>query len=828
MMILLFSPKPSAMTTPSTIVNVRPGYASYTWSYAGSTADAGAPVGAVAFDASSSLGQSPSRGDLQYSLDSGKTWSNYALPVDGQGAYVAVANTLWRFQDRTPGDADTPDTFNVHYKLADGSVVTREATVVVDNQPVGLTGSFDILFTTMARGDVVDVLSPIDSGAVSGGRWIIDSQSQPGLFGIAHDPAAESVGRLVIANPGLLPADGGAVAATIHYYDRYQVDAGGNPLPGTGVTRTLTYTVEQGSTRDLAGFADEAKLGAGSTSAAASATIGAGPALATLSTGGLVAVWQGAGGGLTAQLRDASGNALGASTALTANGGQPDVSALAGGRFVVAYTVDDGGLHKLAYRVVEANGSAGAEHVLDSGADVAMAAVTTLADGGFAVGWRSGGTVHVQGAAADGSVIGAAQVYGALGSAYSPDIVALADGGYVVAWGEINDGNVYAAARGGAAFVASGDGYAASIATAAPLPHVTALAGGGFVVAWDSYQNDPHGFSISDIYFQRFDNGGHALGAVTQANVASGGGRYDAAVAALSDGGFVITWQGADGDGNGIFGRRFGADGGPLDGHEFAVSQARAGDQSGADVSALANGTTAAGAVSVEIRVLPGQAVDAGSGHGSAASLAPMAVTNISGGGGNDALHVSTGTVMLDGGAGLDTAIYGGVRAGFTLAHEGSGFAVADAFGNHATLANVERVQFADTMVALDIDGTGGQAYRLYQAAFDRTPDKAGVGYWIDMLDHGLGLEGAAGSFIASQEFTDLYGSGVGDARFVQDLYQNVLHRPAEGAGFDFWMNALHSVSRAAVLVDFSESAENQAQVVGAIQDGFAYTQWKG
>src|SRR5205823_14355522 len=118
----------------------------------------------------------------------------------------------------------------------------------------------------------------------------------------------------------------------------------------------------------------------------------------------------------------------------------------------------------------------------------------------------------------------------------------------VVSWGEIGDGNAYAALKGGAAFIASGDGYAASITTAAPLPHVTALAGGGFVVAWDSYVNDQRGFSISDIFFQRFDSAGNALGAAVQANVESGGGHFDAAITALSDGGFLVAWQGPDGD----------------------------------------------------------------------------------------------------------------------------------------------------------------------------------------------------------------------------------------------------------------------------------------
>ncbi|RYE94191.1 MAG: hypothetical protein EOO78_25855, partial [Oxalobacteraceae bacterium] len=374
------------MTTPATIINVRPGYASYSWHYAGATPAGASPVAAVAFDASSSLGQAASRGGLQYSVDAGKTWSNYVLPVDGQGAYVAASGTLgatlWRFQDRQPGDSVTPDSFNVHYRLADGSIATVENTVVVDNQPVGLTGSYDILLTTMQAGDVADVLLPVDTGALGGGRWVIDSQSQSGLFAVAYDRTVDTSGRLVIANAALLPASGGAASATLHYYDRYQVDAGGNPLPNTGVTRTLTYTVEDGSTRDLAGFANEARLGAASDASSAS------PAVATLSTGGFVTVWQGPDAALWAQTRDAAGNALGVSFALTPRGaaaeGQPAVSALADGRFVVAYTLNDGGANKIAYRVVEAGGSAGAEHVLDGGA-AGDAAMPTLADGAFAV-----------------------------------------------------------------------------------------------------------------------------------------------------------------------------------------------------------------------------------------------------------------------------------------------------------------------------------------------------------------------------------------------------------------------------------------------------------
>jgi hypothetical protein len=113
-----------------------------------------------------------------------------------------------------------------------------------------------------------------------------------------------------------------------------------------------------------------------------------------------------------------------------------------------------------------------------------------------------------------------------------------------VSWGEINDGNVYAAMKAaGQPFVVSGDGYAASISTAAPLPHVTALAGGGFVVAWDSYRQRAARLLDQRHLLPALRQRRPPLGEVIQANVDSGGGRYDAAVAALSDGSFVVAWQ---------------------------------------------------------------------------------------------------------------------------------------------------------------------------------------------------------------------------------------------------------------------------------------------
>lgn len=903
------------MTTPSTTIYVRPTWGSYTWTYAGTTMASGASssgVTAVAFDIASATGQQLSRGKLQYSFDNGKTWNVYTLPVDGQGSYVQATGTLWRFLDGS-SDTSSPNTFSAHYKLADGSVVSSDNTVIVDNAPAGLTGENNTMFSTMQAGAVVDQLSSIDTGSMTGGRWVIDSQSQPGLFSIAYDPATDTSARLVIADASQLPTTGLSAAVTVHYYDRYQLDTSGKPIAGQGVTSTLSYTVQDGVTHDLNGFGADLKLGAASNAWTAN------PALAKLSNGGFVAVWQGsdtvaggAGAGLWAQLRDASGGATGAAFALTPNGdakleGEPAVAALANGRFVVAYSVNDGSATRIAYRVVEANGSAGAEHVLDGGAsgDAAMPAVATLADGSFAVAWRSGGAVHVQQAAANGSLVGAQKDYGALSSAFSPSLSALKQGGYMVSWGEINDGNVYAATSASSqAFVVNGDGYAASLATAAPLPHQTTLANGNVVVAWDSYVNEPLGYSMSDIFFRVYDSTGHALGAPVQANVESGGGRYDAAVSALSDGGFVLAWQSQSGDydGSGIFGRRFGADGNAIDTQEFGINQMRAGDQTGPDLVALANGGFAAawvdsqaGGASVEARVYsapgtpaatpvqdgtqdahagdtasvpapapatpatpvvtapvtpapvvtvpsvpvvtaPSTPVKPPSAPVTSAPSTPVATapsapaaSNLTGTAGNNLLAASRGGGLLDGKEGLDTAVFSSTRASYQLSNDGATFSAYDfANGSTTKLANVERLQFSDQTVALDIHGNAGEAYRLYQAAFNRTPDKAGLGYWIDSMDSGHSLMQVANSFIESAEFHDKYGANPNDSQYVDALYANVLHRAPDAAGYDFWLHALQVAPRAEVLVNFSESPENQAQVIGAIEHGIGYTPWHG
>ncbi|WP_153110559.1 DUF4214 domain-containing protein [Propionivibrio limicola] len=185
------------------------------------------------------------------------------------------------------------------------------------------------------------------------------------------------------------------------------------------------------------------------------------------------------------------------------------------------------------------------------------------------------------------------------------------------------------------------------------------------------------------------------------------------------------------------------------------------------------------------------------------------------------------------GSSGTDTVTYAGNSADFVITVGDDVLTVqgTDAEGSVAEiLIDVERLVFADTGLAFDIDGSAGQVYRLYQAAFDRTPDSGGIGYWIYQADYGLSLEGIAGNFLVSAEFSSLYGSAPSAEAYVTLLYENVLDRAPDQAGLDYWTDLLDGGvnNRVQTLINFSESDENQLNVIGSISAGIEYALFAG
>lgn len=189
----------------------------------------------------------------------------------------------------------------------------------------------------------------------------------------------------------------------------------------------------------------------------------------------------------------------------------------------------------------------------------------------------------------------------------------------------------------------------------------------------------------------------------------------------------------------------------------------------------------------------------------------------------NNILKAYAGNDTINGGGGIDTAAYSGSRSNYTITKTATGYTVKDAtnLDGTDTLSNVERLQFSDKTVALDIDGNAGQAYRLYQAAFARTPDNGGLKYWISNMDNGATLEQVSAGFLASNEFKSVYGTNPTVEVFLGNLYQNVLHRAPDAGGYDYWANQIKGgLFYEQVLIGFSESDENVANVIGVIQNG--------
>ncbi len=194
-----------------------------------------------------------------------------------------------------------------------------------------------------------------------------------------------------------------------------------------------------------------------------------------------------------------------------------------------------------------------------------------------------------------------------------------------------------------------------------------------------------------------------------------------------------------------------------------------------------------------------------------------------------DTIVMNPGSTAVDAGTGIDMAVFSGNRADYTLRQETWGFSVTAANGEVDGLYNVERIKFADGYTAIDIDGSAGEIFRLYQAVFDRAPDLGGMAYWLNRKDTGSDLMQLATEFMVIKapdgtvEFETRYGTNLSDEQFVVQLYRNVLNRDPDEAGKAYWVARIDEHSREQVLMGFSESAENKVNVVELIAQGIDY-----
>jgi len=86
----------------------------------------------------------------------------------------------------------------------------------------------------------------------------------------------------------------------------------------------------------------------------------------------------------------------------------------------------------------------------------------------------------------------------------------------------------------------------------------------------------------------------------------------------------------------------------------------------------------------------------------------------------------------------------------------------------------------------------------LYIAYFNRAPDAIGLNFWGTAFANGTTLEEMATLFVGQDETLAAYPAGTSNNVFAETVYNNVLGRTPDQAGFDFWVGQLDtgSVSR--------------------------------
>lgn len=120
-------------------------------------------------------------------------------------------------------------------------------------------------------------------------------------------------------------------------------------------------------------------------------------------------------------------------------------------------------------------------------------------------------------------------------------------------------------------------------------PDITALENGAFVVVWSSYHQAEAGSSKEDVYGQMFDGSGTTNGGEFLINTITDAVQKNANVASLSNGGFVVVWNGRDSGGKGILGQKYDASG-ATDGDEFIINTTELNKQEFPDVIGLSSG----------------------------------------------------------------------------------------------------------------------------------------------------------------------------------------------------------------------------------------------
>ena len=159
---------------------------------------------------------------------------------------------------------------------------------------------------------------------------------------------------------------------------------------------------------------------------------------------------------------------------------------------------------------------------------------------------------------------------------------------------------------------------------------------------------------------------------------------------------------------------------------------------------------------------------------------------------GNDSLIGGLGNDSLDGGTGIDTAVFAGNRAGYSVARAGTDFNVQAGATDSDVLTNVERLQFTNASVAIDLGGNAGVVAKTLGAVFGPASVANGTYFGIGLFfsDGGMGY-GALMQLALDARL----GAGASHSAVVTLLYTNVVGVAPGAADLAYFVGLLDSHS---------------------------------
>ncbi|MFM2280229.1 MAG: hypothetical protein RLZZ444_2460, partial [Pseudomonadota bacterium] len=325
-----------------------------------------------------------------------------------------------------------------------------------------------------------------------------------------------------------------------------------------------------------------------------------------LSGGGYVVAWRSRnqdtdGDGVFLQVYGADGTASSGesqvNTFFTSEQFQPVVAALDTGGFVVAWTSfgQDGDATGIYQRRYDAAGVAlGGEILVNqiTTGSQGTPEITTLANGDYVIAWSNAfKDIGLRLFSADGTALTGELTANTdtTNSKIYHDLLALEGGGFVVSWAsqDADSLGVYQQLYDADGDRIGGETLVNTTTTSAQyIPKLAALADGGHVVTWIDYSS-----GSADVVLQRYDATGAAQGGEVLVNSFTTGNQERTAITALRDGGYVLAWSsdGQDGDSAGVYLQQFAANGSRVGG-EKQVNTQTANSQSLPRVLGLADG----------------------------------------------------------------------------------------------------------------------------------------------------------------------------------------------------------------------------------------------